>query len=178
MCGGIDTIVRHGVPLFEGGSFGWRVQYVVLDEEDNVIEDRQDREGEFYGIEGTVSDDGAAVPYGFNYQLKEGEKAPAEVQGNIPDAPPGGRLITIVQIDLRGILNESDSGLAVATHVDDCATRGHLVAGQLEDQKDGEDCVLCEQKEDDPEFKSFIISAFLIDQALDQLCDAHENPMD
>ena len=90
----------------------------MLDEEDDIVEDGQDGEGEFDGIEGTVSDDGSAVTHGLNDELKEGEEAPAEIQGHIPDAPPGGRLIPIVQIHLRGVLNEGDCGLAVPTNID------------------------------------------------------------
>ena len=51
----------------------------MLDEEDDVIEDGQDGEGEFDGIEGTVSNDRSAVTYSFYNQLKEGEEAPGEV---------------------------------------------------------------------------------------------------
>ena len=61
----------------------------MLDYENNVIEDRQDREGKFDRIKRTITDNWASISDGFNYQLQKRESTATKIEQNIADAPSG-----------------------------------------------------------------------------------------
>ena len=67
-----------------------RVQYPMLDEEDDVVADTEYGQSELYNVESPIANNGLAFADSLNDQLQEGEDAACEVEQDIADGPADG----------------------------------------------------------------------------------------
>jgi len=90
----------------------------VLDQEHDIEGHGDDREAELGDVEGAAEDVEVAVLLeGLEGDLEERETAPGEVEDDVQDGPPLGRLPLVVPPHLRDVLDQRDEHLDVPEHL-------------------------------------------------------------